>query len=186
MKIRRHYGFAALDPMSDYPTFRSGVNLAFMPCDFLLSEPVGFQLKLFLEDGSRRWQRFSTDSTTDASRELVSKVIAPDVKAISTFRCTDRTRLPKDGVVQVVEYTCHAASYAVIQELLATAASQHSVLKEWVIEHAGLLASSGGVVFPMLVEYELRLLDERSDTLRGVSFIDFLALARAAPLTSQS
>lgn len=178
MKIRRHFGFAALDPMADYPTFRSGVNLAFMPCDFLLSEPVGFQLKLFLEDKTKPWQRFSTDSTTDASRELVSKVIAPDVKAISTFMCTDRTRMPKDGVVQVVEYTCHAVSYAVIQELLATAASQHSVLKEWVIEHAGLLASSGGVVSPMIVEYELSLLDERTSQRTYLGLRKFMSVDR--------
>jgi hypothetical protein len=176
MKIRHTFGFAALDPLTDYPTFRSGVTLAFMPCDFLLSEPVGFQLKVFLEDKSKSWERSWTDSTTTAGRELVSKVIAPEVKSVSTFKCTDRTRMPKDGVVQVVEYTCHAASCAVVEELMATAASHHSVLREWVIEHAGLLASSGGVVCPMLTEYEVRLLDEH-DVAPATGLRRFLALA---------
>lgn len=159
--IRRYqYGFAALAPSIDYPDFRPGNSLSCIPCDFFLSEPVGHQLKLFLEDKSQPWLRSSTESTMVASRELVSKVIAPELNAVSTFRCTDRTRLKLDGIVQVIDFTCHVASNSVVQQLVADAGVQHSVLKEWVEEHAGLLSLAGGLVFSSVLEYETSHMDE--------------------------
>ena len=101
-----------------------------------------------------------------ASRELVSKVIAPELKAVSTFRSMDRTRLKLDGVVQVVDFTCHAVSNAVVQQLVADAGGQHSVLKEWVTEHAGLLSLTGGLVFSEVLEYETKYLDEEGGEFR--------------------
>lgn len=174
---RRHYGFAALSPRDGYPDFRSGLTLSCIPCDFLLAEPVGHQLKLFLEDGSQPWQRVATQSTMTASRELVSKVIAPELKAVSTFRSTDRTRLHLDGIVQVVEFTCHAASDAVVQQLLAGSDSQHSVLKEWVTEHAGLLSLAGGLVFCALLEFETTHLDEYEGRAKEGSLRRYMELA---------
>lgn len=177
MKLRRHYGFAALSPRKGYPDFRSGLTLACIPCDFLLAESVGYQVKLFLEDKGQLWQRVTTQSTMTASRELVSKVIAPELKAVSTFRSTDRTRLPLDGVVQVVEFTCHAASDAVVQQLLADFDSQHSVLKEWVAEHAGLLSLAGGLVFCALLELETKHLDEEEGRAKEGTLRRYLELA---------
>jgi hypothetical protein len=177
MKLRRHYGFAALSPGSGYPDFRSGLTLSCIPCDFLLSEPVGYQLKLFLENEMEPWQRVKTQSTMTASRELVSKVIAPELKAVSTFRSTDRTRLHLDGIVQVVEFTCHAASDAVVQQLLAGSDLQHSVLKEWVAEHAGLLSLAGGLVFCALREFETEHLDEHESKAKEGTLRRYMELA---------
>lgn len=183
--IRRYqYGFAALAQSMDYPNFKPGNTLSCIPCDFFLSEPVGHQLKLFLEDKSQSWLRTSTGSPMVASRELVSKVIAPELKAVSTFRSMDRTRLPLDGIVQVVEFTCHAASNAVIQQLVADACVQHSVLKEWVTAHAGLLSLAGGLIFSAILEYEISHMDEAISKFREGALLRYLDLAahRSKPI----
>lgn len=159
---RYHYGFAALAPSADYPDFKPGNSLSCIPCDFFLSEPVGHQLKLFLEDKSQSWLRSSTDSSMVASRELVSKVIAPELKAVSTYKSMDRTRLKLDGIVQVVDFTCLAVSDAVVRQLVSDAGIQHSVLKDWVTEHSSLLSLAGGLVFSAVLEYETKYLDEVS------------------------
>ncbi len=174
---RRHYGFAALSPGVEYPDFRSGLTLSCIPCDFLLSEAVGYQLNLFLEDPAQPWQRIATHSTMVASRELVSKVIAPELKAVSTFKSTDKTRMHLDGIIQVVEFTCHAASDAVALQLVDESESQNSVLKEWVKEHAGLLSLAGGLVFSALLEYETKHLDEDRSECREVGLRRYLERA---------
>ena len=130
----------------------------------------------FNEDGRTR----HATRNLDVSRKQVSKVSASELKAVSTFHSTDRTRLHLDGLVQVVEFTCHAVSAAVVEQLVSSSGSQHSVVKEWVTEHAGLLSLSVGLVFCGLAEYETSHLDEhQAGSVTPIGLCQYLALANS-------